>query len=317
MKSVLPALTAALACLIPIEAHAEDAPKADSAEVERLRAAMKSARWTGPLLASNAETLPKGHFYTVPYLFDVISGGEHSPGSSGFYQYGLLDSLTVGVQPNFAFGTDRANRGASLGDFKLLSQLRLTHFTPEHRVPTVAIVLNAVLPTGKHDHLGELKHGHGSGSFAPEVGINVQHYFLLKNDRLLRARINVLKSFPLRADVAGRSVYGTGSGFSGHAKPGSKTTLIGAVEYSVTKEWVLAFDVEADFWGKTKVVGREVSGGPVVRQTFPKSRNIGFAPAVEYNWSDRSGVIFGVWIVPRGHNTAASVTPAIAISRFW
>jgi hypothetical protein len=311
MKFVVPIIAAVLACAMPIPG------KAEAADVERLREAMKSARWTGPLLASNAETLPRGHFYTEPYFFDVMSGGEHHPGSSGFYQYGLLDSLTVGVQPNFAFGTDRANRGASLGDFKLLSQLRLTHFTPEHRVPTVAIVLNAVLPTGKHDRLRPSKNGQGAGSFAPEIGVNVQHYFMLEGDRLLRARINVLQSFPLRTDVTGRSVYGTPPGFRGHAKPGSKTTLIGAVEYSLTKEWVLAFDVEADFWGKTKIVGREVSGGPLVRQTFPKSWNVGFAPAVEYNWSDRSGVIFGVWIVPKGHNTAASVTPAIAYSRFW
>ncbi len=317
MKLVLPVIAAVVACLLPLPAHAAQTPDTESAEVERLRTAMKSARWTGPLLASNAETLPKGHFYTEPYLFDVISGGEHSPGSSGFYQYGLFDSLTVGVQPNFAFGTHGANRSASLGDFKLLSQLRLTRFTPEHRVPTIAVVLNAVLPTGKHDHLGAFKHGHGSGSFAPEVGINVQHYFLLKNDRLLRARVNVLKSFPLRVDVAGRSVYGTGPGFRGHAKPGSKTTLIAAAEYSLTREWVLAFDVEADLWGKTRVVGREAGGGPLVKQTFPKSWNVGFAPAVEYNWSDRSGVIFGVWIVPKGHNTRASVTPAIAYSRFW
>lgn len=315
MKSVLSVVAAVVACTQATPANASS--DSSSTEGERWRVAMQSARWTGPLLASNAETLPQGHFYTEPYLFDVISQGKHHPGSSGFYQYGLFDSLTVGVQPSFSFGTERANRSASLGDFKLLSQLRLTHFTPEHRVPTVAVALNAVLPTGKHDHLGALKQGHGAGSFAPEIGLNVQNYFLLDNGRLLRGRINVLKSFPLRTDVSGRSVYGTGPGFRGHAKPGSKTTLIGAVEYSLTREWVLAMDVEADFWDKTKVVGRDAPGGPLVKHTSPRSWNIGFAPAVEYNWSDRSGVIFGVWIVPKGHNTAASVTPAVAYSGFW
>jgi hypothetical protein len=54
-----------------------------------------------------------------------------------------------------------------------------------------------------------------------------------------------------------------------------------------------------------------------VEHTSPKSWNIGFAPAVEYNWSDRAGVIAGVWIVPKGHNTQSSITPAIAIQRFW
>lgn len=314
MKPVLLALAAL--CAWPNPASAVAASDDESALADRYRTAMQSARWTGPLLASNAETLPTNHFYTEPYFFDVISGGEHNPGSSGFYQYGLADGLTVGLQPNFAFGTRKPNREPAVGDTKLLSQLRLTHFTPDHRIPTVALVLNATVPTGKHDRLRAGKAGHGSGSFAPEVGINVQHYVLLKGNRLLRARVNALRTFPLRTDVAGRSVYGTDAGFRGHARPGAKTTLIGAVEYSLTREWVLGFDVEADFWGRTKVTGHDANGA-AVRTASPKSWNVGFAPAVEYNWSDRSGVIMGVWIIPKGHHTSAAVIPAVAYSRFW
>jgi hypothetical protein len=308
---ILPAILAGLAFLLPAAASAEG-----DTQLERLRAAMQSARWTGPMLASNAETLPHGHFYTEPYFFDVIQGGDHHPGSSGFYQYGLFDNFTVGVQPSFSLGTDSANRGMALGDFKLLSQLRLTHFTPEHQIPTIALVLNAALPTGKYDHLGELKTGHGSGSFAPEAGLNVQQYFLLRNDRLLRARLNLLRTFPFRADVSGRSVYGTGDAFHGRAKPGPRTAAIAAVEYSLTNEWVLAIDVEADHWGSTSIHGRE-DAGPLIEHNVPKSWNVGFSPAIEYNWDAKTGALFGVWIVPKGHNTASSVTPAIAISRFW
>ena len=310
MKFVVAAVAAALACLMPCPASAQ------ATDVARLRDAMKAARWTGPMLASNAETLPKGHFYTEPYFYDVIVGGDHHPGSSGFYQYGLLDSLTVGLQPAFATETNKLGRGIAIGDFKLLSQLRLTHFTPEHRIPTIAIVVNEVLPTGKDDHLKPGQEGHGSGSFATEIGINVQHYFLLKNGSLLRARINVLKSFPRGAHVSDRSVYGTDVGFSGHAKPGSKTTLIGAVEYSLTRKWVLALDVIHESTARTKLEGHYPTG-PLVKQSFPSSRATGFAPAVEYNWSDRSGILVGVWISPKGHNTQASVTPALAYSRFW
>jgi len=309
MKLALAAIAAALMCSIPVAASAESYS-------ERLGDAMKDARWTGPLLASNAETLPHGHFYTEPYFFDGISGGDHHPGTSGFYQYGLTDDWTVGMQPFFSLGTQRYNRDIAIGDFKLLSQIRVSHFTARHRVPSVALVTNLVIPTGKDDHLSALKSGHGSGSFAPEVGINAQYYFLLGNGRLLRARINVLHDFPLRTDVSGRSVYGTDAGFHGHAKPGSKTTMILGAEYSLTNEWVLAFDVEGDHWGKTRVTGREADGGAIDR-TSPASWDVGFAPAVEYNWSARAGAIFGVWIVPKGHNTQSSVTPAIAIQRFW
>src|SRR5438445_5039530 len=171
MRSVVAALAAVLACVLQSPASAM------SVDVEQLRAAMKAARWTGPLLASNAETLPQGHVYTEPYFFDGISGGRHYPGSSGFYQYGLRDNWTVGVQPLFSLGTRKYNRDVAIGDFKLLSQVRLSHFTAEHRVPSVALVTNLVIPTGKADHLAAFKQGHGSGSFAPEIGINVQEYF--------------------------------------------------------------------------------------------------------------------------------------------
>ena len=146
MRFVMPLEAAILVCAMPATAMAHSA--------EEFSAAMKAARWTGPLLASNAETLPKGHVYTEPYFFDGISGGDHHPGTSGFYQYGLLDNWTVGVQPFFSVGTQRFNRDVAMGDFKLLSQVRLNHFTPEHRVPSVALVTNLVLPTGKHDRLG-------------------------------------------------------------------------------------------------------------------------------------------------------------------
>jgi hypothetical protein len=220
------------------------------------------------------------------------------------------------MQPFFSLGTERFNRDVAIGDFKLLSQVRLSHFTPNHRVPSVALVTNLVIPTGKDDHLSALKSGHGSGSFAPEIGVNAQQYLLLNNGRLLRARINILKDFPLRTRVSGRSVYGTDAGFHGHARPASKTTVILGAEYSLTNEWVLAFDIEGDQWGKTRVTGREANGTAVDRNT-PSSWNVGFAPGIEYNWSARAGAIFGVWIVPKGHNTQSSVTPAIAIQRFW
>jgi len=104
-------------------------------------AAQPSAN-VGMMLASNAEALPKGHAYVEPYFFDGISGGKHHPGTSGFYQYGLLDNWTVGMQPFFSVGTARFNRDIAMGDFKLLSQVRLNHFTPERRVPSIAVVTN-------------------------------------------------------------------------------------------------------------------------------------------------------------------------------
>jgi len=139
----------------------------------------------------------------------------------------------------------------------------------------------------------------------------------LDNGRLLRARFNWLQRFYHGADVEDRSVYGTGVGFRGHAKPGDITTFIGAVEYSVTREWVLAFDVTRESTTKGRLRGSYGGGGPTIDERFPWTHYVSFAPAIEYNWSDRTGAIFGVWVIPKGHNVPSSVTPALAISRFW
>jgi hypothetical protein len=316
VRLVVSALAAGLASVTPVIAEAAT-PTAQDDYGLRLGEAMKEARWTGPLLASTPETLPPGHFYTEPYFYDVIQNGGHHPGSSGYYQYGLAENFTVGFQPSFSMGVEGPDHSATIGDFKLLSQLRLTHFSPEHRVPSIAVVLQEVIPTGKSDRLRPNKSGHGSGSFATEIGINVQHVFLLGNGRLLRARFNWLQRFWHGGDIKDRSVYGTGVGFRGRAKPGDITTFIAAVEYSVTREWVLAFDVTRESTTRGKLRGSYSGGGPVVDERFPSTHYASFAPAVEYNWSDRTGAIFGVWVIPKGHNVPASVTPAIAISRFW
>jgi hypothetical protein len=317
VKLVISAIAAGLACTMQAAPALAESSDADAAYVQALGDAMKNARWTGPLLASTPETLPVGHFYTEPYFFDVVQGGDHHPGSSGYYQYGLAENFTVGFQPSFSKSVQGPDRSAAIGDFKLLSQLRLSHFTPEHRVPSIAIVLQEVIPTGKFDHLKPNKNGHGSGSFATEVGVNVQHIFLLGNKRLLRARFNWLQRFWHGGDVEDRSVYGTGAGFRGHAKPGNITTFIGAVEYSVTREWVLAFDVTRESTTKGRLRGSYSGGGPTIDERFPSTHYVSFAPAIEYNWSDRTGAILGVWVIPKGHNVPSSVTPALAISRFW
>lgn len=41
---------------------------------------------------------------------------------------------------------------------------------------------------------------------------------------------------------------------------------------------------------------------------------IGFAPAIEYSWNSKVGILLGARVIPIGRNTAATITPAIAIN---
>src|SRR5437868_1725409 len=42
-----------------------------------VRQSLDDARWTGPILAPSAATLPPGHFLIEPYLYDVIVQGRY------------------------------------------------------------------------------------------------------------------------------------------------------------------------------------------------------------------------------------------------
>ena len=59
---------------------ASAAAAADSTEVQPQSRA--DAWWTGPMLAPNAATLPRGYALLEPYLFDIITSiiRAHGPG---------------------------------------------------------------------------------------------------------------------------------------------------------------------------------------------------------------------------------------------
>jgi hypothetical protein len=108
------------------------------------------------------------------------------------------------------------------------------------------------------------------------------------------------------------SVYGTGAGFRGHARPGNSFSADAALEYSLTRNWVLALDVIYNHGNAA--IARGTQDGRSVTLNSGTSDGWGLAPAIEFSWTPNIGVLAGVRIIPKGHNTPASVTPAVAIN---
>lgn len=328
MKRYLPgrlihryAATFCLGCLMawlgtPPIAHGQEAPVAPALQ------SRDDAWWTGPMMANSAETLPQGHMLLEPYLYDVMSHGSDSFGSRTYVNYGLADRFTVGIIPVFGYNrvSGQPNSdGVQTGDITLQAQFRLRQFHEGSWLPTVAIQLQETLPTGKYDQLGNRPaNGLGTGAYTTTIGINSQTYLWLPNGRILRVRLNVSASFSSSTDVAGVSVYGTDGNFRGHARPGNNVFGDASLEYSLTRRWVLALDVIYNHNSSTHVSGQEYANG----DPFPpdqslgshSNRYIGFAPAVEYNWSPNIGLLLGVRVIPSGNRTPSSITPAIALN---
>ena len=284
------------------------------------RQSLDDAWWTGPMLANSAETLPTGHMLIEPYFYDVTSKGSDSFGSRAYVLYGLTDRLSVGLIP--IIGYNRVSNGPNsagvgLGDQILQVQYRLTRFHEGSWLPTLAVQLQETLPTGRYDNLTRTSDGLGGGAWATTLGLNAQSYFWMPNGRLLRARLNLTRTFSGDADVSGASVYGTALGFRGTARPGDAFYLGTSLEYSLTRRWVLALDLFRNHDGATRVDG---SSDPIDALPTPvhlqagASDAYGYAPAVEYSWTPNLGVLLGARVIVGGHNTTRSLTPAIAIN---
>ena len=317
MRSLFVALAATIAI-----AHAQAAPSPSPASTHQ---ALSDAWWTGPLLAPSAGTLPHGHILVEPYLYDVIQYGaydahgalkaaphERSYGSLTYFIYGLTDRFNVGVIPVFGYtavsGGENSS-GVALGDWAFLAQYRLAQYHHGSWMPTTSVSIQETFPTGKYDNLERSSDGAGAGAYSTKVSLYTQTYFWMPNGRILRARLNLSDTFSGVVPLSGASVYGTQAGFSGSAHPGTTFTLDASMEYSATRNWVLANDFVYTQYGSTRVssaAGATVDSG--------ESHSFAIAPALEYNWSANVGIIAGVRIFPSGVNTSASVTPVIAVN---
>jgi hypothetical protein len=294
---------------------------------------LSDAWWTGSLLAQSATTLPAGHFSAEPSFYDSIpyarfdSEGEahdvlheNELGLSIPLKYGVTDRLTVGAILRFGYdwvGQGQSSSSIGSGDPSVQIQYRLTQYQSASWIPVLAIDLQESLPIGRYDGLDRRTDGFGSGAHTTTLAACLQSIFWMPNGRIVRARLDISSAVSRRLSVEGNSVYGTSEDFRGHATPGDSASVDLAFEYSVTRNWVLA----SDFWlerdASTRVEGTYAQPGGEAMDFLSASgigRELIVAPAVEYNWSSRLGVIAGSRITIAGRNERGFVTPVAALS---
>ncbi len=278
------------------------------------------AWWTGPMLANTPATPPRGHVTGETFLFVEVKRDSRLHGSLILISYGVTDRLALGLKPMFGLnrvGTKSSQPG--IGDLTVLAQYRLTSPTASARKPTIALVLQRSLPLGRYDQLDTRPTtGLGKGAQSTTVSLYAQQSFRLINGHLFRARLNLSRTFAGRADIDGASVYGTTAGFRGRALPGDSAVIVVAGEYSVTRRWALALDVVYERTGFGSISGLYEPGDTVapgaVQLRIDRSEAFALAPAIEYSLNGNLGVLLGTRFKFRGHNSAPSVTPALAIT---
>jgi hypothetical protein len=313
-------------------------PVNTAAESSALRQSRDDAWWTGPLLAASPGTLTPGHFLIEPYVFDAIArghydndgrrhSGPHSNdfGTQSYVLYGLTDRVGVGLIPRLGFNDPSVGRSSSklgVGDLTLQAQYALSRFVEGGWIPSTAFVIQETLPLGKYDRLGDRPaDGLGAGVYSTTLALYSQYFFWMPTGRILRTRLDLSYSISGSASVRDVSVYGTAEGFTGRARPGNSASIDAAGEYSLTRNWVLALDVVYEHDSNTHVWGLDLQSSagtalpPVaVELNSGTGHTWSLAPAIEYNFTSRVGVIAGAKLTTSGRNASAVVIPVAAIN---
>ena len=285
----------------------------------------KSPWFTGPLLTPTAFTLPPGVGNVEPYVFWKVTNGVYNKewnqssvphlyrlNPQFTYKFGLVENIDFSGTIESVAGWTKGASGVSFGDLPIGFGIQLFELDPGDDVALCKLTIQETFPTGRYQKLNPRKYRTdigGEGSFATQVGICFSKQFKFKNDRFFRGRLFLSSTYSAPVHVRGFNVYGGDATTKGTVYPGFSHTLLTSGEYTVTKNWTLACDLQASYSDKQRFSGRTQSPNIALQ-----SLQFSLAPAIEYNWNEQIGVIVGPWFTFAGRNSKRFISAVAAVN---
>jgi hypothetical protein len=293
-----------------------------ASDSESRSSAPEGPLFTGTLLSTRARTVEPGHWVVQPYFYSTRFGSLYNNNwrlqsaavtrtniQQTYLMYGLTSRIDIEVSPQWVGNHAGDESSVGFGDFPLQVGFQALRVRADSWLPDVRIWVQETFPTGRYTQLGPTKTGlagTGGGSFATTLSIGAQKMIRFTDDHAFRYRVNASYGFYSPVTVQGFNSYGGGFGTDGTVHPGSVTTLIIAAEYTLTRHVALALDISVQIANATRFSGTTgvgVNGEPAtVGKGYQEVLTV--APAIEYNWNERIGVIAGPWFSLRGRNTS-------------
>ena len=319
-----------LARLLPLFLIA--AAPAALAEEKRV---LPEVNYTGTLMTSNPNTVPKGALILTPNLIYLYSNerydreGQRRQLRHAQTQWQVLLPIAYGITPRL---TGKLNLGAAhisengrhttamrATDASVRLQYLLQAPSADGTHPSVSMFLQQNLLTGSYDSLRDHAfEGMGSGAKRTTLSLLSQRVFWLPNDRPLRLRGQLSWSpRPPAVRLRDVSVYSTPRGFRGRYHPGAQLNLSVGAEYSIDPRWVLALDLSANRQGRAWLDGstRHKDGRrSAMQRTDHYSAVYSVTPGIEYNFNQQYGLIVGAQVSVAGHNARGFVSPRAAFN---
>lgn len=282
----------------------------------------KNTPWlTGPLIAPEGTALKLGQYEIEPYLtFGTITGeyNKHWKSKSEHNLYsldlqllaivGLTDFMDIQIIPGILYNFSQGQSDFLFTDFPVTLDFQLADEDVFKWFPAIKLAITETFPTGNYQKLKSHKHEtdiSGLGSYATSPGLVFYKVYRCSKHRFLSLTASFQYTYFAPVHIKGLSVYGGGPRTRGKVYPGNLSTAIVSFEYTLTRNWVFALDNVYLHADKDRFRGRrgKDSDGQKTIVGRPSSESLSFAPAIEYNFNEKIGLIAGVWFSAAGRNS--------------
>lgn len=291
-----------------------------------------AAQWyTGSLVSPSGAKSHAGDLGIEPYytysqpIGTFAANGTSHPlhprqqtfSNSTLWKLGITDDISIQTHTVVSYGwkhTAGHSNGPQFGDFPVDFIWRFLHPNPKRFIPDLNLFAGVVMPTGAYSHLRSAQDGTGTGSYVFRVALTEQSTYTLPGNHALRLRVwNWWRRALTSARLQDATTYGTAAGFRGSGRPGMSGQTGFSLEYGLTQRWVLAMDLARDWANGSRLKGWNATGSRV-NKIGSASTDWQIAPAVEYNWNPRWGIIAGAAVYYAGHNTGVKIAPQFAVN---
>ncbi len=289
---------------------------------------------TGPLLAQAGHTLPAGHSNYEPYLFVTDTFGVFDTNGKKqqispvikttpamVFTQGLTSFMDLQVIADYSFINSAANNYSGIGDPTVFLGFQAFVEDKQGWRPDLRFTISEEFPVGRYQNLNPINGGIdaiGAGSYQTGIGANFQKTFLIKQTYYLRARLTFLYVIPSSPKVSNANTYGGGTGTDGIIDIGNIFNIDGSIEFAITKNWVPALDIVYAYQAKSQFSGTlgTTSSGAAAMVGGVSAQVFSLAPAIEYNFSRKLGIIAGAWFSVYGKNTANFAAAVMAVNYY-
>ncbi|MEM7174410.1 MAG: hypothetical protein AAF443_00570 [Chlamydiota bacterium] len=290
--------------------------------------------FTGPLLAPTPVNMKPGHPMIQPILTFKSFYGKYDSrwnlrstpvqwtvNPSLLYELGITDRIGLEFFGSLVSNFSRGATVTDLEDVAVSLGLQIANDVRGSWIPDLRLKWREIFPTGSYRNLNPEKFGidaTGEGSFQTGFLLAGQKLIHLE-EQFLSLRWSFSYLFPSSVHVKGVNAYGGGPGTDGTVRPGQRLELFFSGQYTFNQNWVFAFDTffqlkrAATFFGTSG----ENTRGDRAQNGLPLRVQLSFSPQIEYNFSARLGILWGVWASLLGKNTPAFAAGFFSLVYIW